>query len=173
MRRIVPLVIPFLYACNMVDSRFTQRYENKSQGYSVAQPNDAWTESVDRGATVFTTVERQKHTIVVRSTARPDSLGENAPCTMDNLAAATKRVLLGMPGAKMVRQDSPEGTELPAKQFVLTFRPSTGKGKLYQRHDAVVLGEKHIFHVIYTAPATDTIDEQTLNEMIQTIREGV
>ena len=166
------VVLPVLVvsACAATDNPNAQRYENRSQGYSVAQPDGAWRETTDQGATMFIGTARARHTITLRSTARPMTLGELA-CNIDNVAATTKHVLLAMPNAKLVGELTPVGTELPARQFMLTYKPGRTKGKTYQRLDAVVVGEKHIFHVIYTAPASEPIDEQTFTEMVQTIRE--
>lgn len=84
------------------DTRSLKRYQG--DGYSVAKPGDGWTMSHERGDVMFIgSGARSKHTILLRSAARPALLAENTPSSVDNVAAATRRALEALPGVNFER----------------------------------------------------------------------
>jgi hypothetical protein len=97
-----------------------QRYLNRAQGYSLEQP-DGWAASDDHGSTKFTPPNGGKHTIIVRSAARPAEIREGQPATNADIFAATSRVLRGMPRANLGAPTLISGTELPGALFTVTF----------------------------------------------------
>lgn len=151
-----------------------ERYDNAEQRYSVAQP-EGWTPSIVRGSAQFTSragAALKKHTIVVRAAEMPREITEGKSTTRDDVVAATARVLNAMPRARVGEGQVVASTELPATRFSLTFLPR-GFKETYRREHVVLVGSKRLYHVIYTAPAGESIDEAAFKTMVTTLTEGV
>ena len=150
------------------------RYVNKAHGYSVDQPA-GWSQSTVRGVDWFApsgeakTEKNRKHTIVVRAAERRTELKEGTPTSKEDVIAATSQVLKSMPHAKVGASSALEGTPLPGVRFSLTFVPP-GLSKTYRREHIVLMGKK-LFHVIYTAPVDEAVDETAFNSIVNTLRE--
>jgi hypothetical protein len=167
------LAVVTVVACgNSGSSEVGKVYRNEAQGYAVAQP-DGWDVSTVREHAQLTSssASKRKHTIVIRSTPKPAELKEGQRTTNATIAAATERVLRDLPHAKLeATAKKIEGTELAAVRFSLSFTPR-GLARRYQREHAVLVGTKHIYHVIYTAPASEAIDEASFARVVATLSE--
>jgi hypothetical protein len=164
-----------IVGCGSSEDRSTdlRLFSDHAGGYSTVEPDATWTKSTDRGAVIFVgTGNRSKHTIVIRAAEKPSQLAENTPSTPTNVAIATERVLSAMPGARVEKKWQVEGTDLPTTEFSLTFTPTAASRRTYQRRHAEITASKHIFHVVYTAPADEDIDQATYDAMVAAIQEG-
>jgi hypothetical protein len=136
-------------------------YTNQPQGYSVEAPN-AWSVLNDRGSTRFV-LPGVKTSITIRSAPR-NGAGD------DELVSDTMRTLQALPRARISDRTRFEGAAMPGESFTLTYRPN-GATVTYQRTHIVLLGRKHVFHVIYIAPDNTPVDRQGLRDMVTTLRE--
>jgi len=166
------LLATSLAACAASDDD-RQRYVDPAKSFEVVQP-DAWRSTMVRGSAEFRRSDPHhgRHTIIVRTAERPREITEGKPTTRDDVVEATTRVLKALPKAKLDKTQPVAGADLSATRFSLTFEPRNAKGR-YRREHAVLVGNKHVFHVIYTAPIGESIDEQAFNTMISTLTEGV
>lgn len=173
MSRLTVLPILTLAACAGGDSSSFDRYANGEQRYAVAQP-DGWKPATVRGVTQFSSsnADLTKHTIVVRAADIPPEITEGKATTHKDVIAATERALRGLPRAKVGSPETLLGGELPGARFSLTFVPR-GKTSTYRREHAVLIGAKRLFHVMYTRPGNEQIDEAAFKQMVTTLTEGV
>lgn len=154
-----------------------ERYTNQAQGYSVDQPV-GWNPSIVRGFAQFApkqettrSAQNQNHTIVVRAGLIRRELKEGKPTTNDDVAAATENVLRELPRAQIGARTQLQGAVLPGVRFSMTFVPP-GRTARYRREHALLFGtQRKVFHVIYTAPAGEQIDEQAFKTMVTTLGE--
>jgi hypothetical protein len=155
-------------ACSSDDA--LPRYENHDHSVSVQQL-EQWEIGEVRGAIQFSprAAARARHRIVVRSAEKPREVREGVPATSDNLVSTTERVLKDTPRGTLVRGASIE-TSLPAAHFVLTFVPR-GLTTRYRRDHVVLIGKQHVFHVTYTAPATEAMDADAFNSIVKSLEE--
>jgi hypothetical protein len=170
---LVPIVVA-LAGCAVSDSLVStseQRYHNETQGYAVDQPS-GWSPAIVRGSAQFSpgAADKQRHTIVVRSATKPREMIEGQPTTTEQLVAATERVLRGLPKAKLGDRAPIVGAELPGTRFTVTFVPR-GQTKSYRRDHAVLVGTKRIFHVFYTSPVNEPVDEAAFKAMVTSLTE--
>ena len=154
-----------------------ERYENAEQGYGLTQPV-GWTRDLVRGSAQFAPTagasgkRNAKHTIVVRASEKPRELKEGKPTTNEDVIAATELVLRGMPQAKLTAKSAIADARLPGARFSVTFVPP-GHKQRYRRDHAVLVGTSRVFHVLYTGPAGEPVDEAAFNKMVFTLSEGV
>lgn len=173
MRRLT-LFLPMLAAaCIGEDRDDAVRYSDPAKTFEVVQP-DAWRPQQVRGSVEFRRegVPHKRHTIVVRSSERPLELIEGRKTTRDDVVAATASALSAMPNADVGAPQPVARAELPATRFSLTFEPRSVSGR-YHREHAVLTGRTHLFHVIYTAPVGEPIDERAFTNLVSTLTEGV
>jgi len=172
------LLVLVTVACGSTDSvklETGEPYTNEEQAYSVLQP-PGWIATSVRGSTQFTIkpdgqpTKRAKHTIVVRATTKPSELTEGKPTTRDDVIAATQKVLLALPRSTLTSTQPLPNAELSGTRFTVTFVPPAQR-KEYRREHAVLVGTQHIYHVIYTAPASEAIDEAAFTEIVNTLTE--
>jgi hypothetical protein len=166
------LMASSLFACGASEriSGSGDRYVNQEQAYSLELP-DGWQATSVRGAIRLAPNGNSKHSITIRSAPRLDQI-EGKILTNDVLAAETLRTLQALPRMHLVNKAPVEGTEIPGETFTLTFVP-TGQRNMYRRTHVVLLGTKHIFHVIEVAPDGDSLDERSLKELVTTFKEEV
>jgi hypothetical protein len=143
---------------------------NKEQHYSVDVPED-WVTSSPRGVAQFASPKLPRHTIIIRVADRPKSLGESKPATDDALVDVTEHVLASLPKATMEKRSVLTAAELPGVLFDLTFAPH-GAPVRYHRAHAFLLGEEHLYHVIYSAPAGEPIQTDAYNLIVHSLTEG-
>jgi len=170
------IFIPVLLAsCTGRDASRSDRpshhYKAPDGSFSVDAAED-WTASIDRGASLFVPAKGGKQTIVVRSSTRHKELKEGHQASNDDLANATADVLGRLPSAAIEKRWKVSGDGLSGEAFSVRFTPQTVH-QPYHRTHVVLFGKSKLFHVIYTAPADDTIDESALNEMVSSLREEV
>jgi hypothetical protein len=149
-------------------------YANESQGYALVRPQ-GWEVSEVRGHTQLAPTwdkAKAKHTIVIRAAAKSAQIFEGKPTTPADLAESTERALRGLPRAKLAAKATLEGTELPGVRYSVSFVPR-GLGKTYRREHALIVGSKHVFHVIYTSPANEPVDEASFKTVVATLTEEV
>jgi hypothetical protein len=161
-----------LCACRASDSSSSaKRYANKEQGYSVAEP-ESWTPALVRGYAQFSSsnADARRHTIVVRASDKPKELVEGKPTTREDVLVATEKVLRALPGVELQPARPLGGAKLAGARYSLTFTPSNAQGR-YRRDQATLVGRKHVYRVIYTAPADEPIDEAAFQQMISTLGE--
>lgn len=167
------LILAVCVACGGSSSSSDHGYTDEAHGYSIAKP-DGWEASPVRNGVQLSPTNgaaKRKHTIVIRSTERPRELREGQPATKDAIVATTERVLRALPRAKLESQaTSIAGTGLPATRFSLSFDPP-GLARTYRREHAVLVGAKHIYHVFYTSPANEPIDEASFTRVVTTLSE--
>lgn len=162
-------VLAVFVACHSGSEMETsQIFTHPDQGYSVGQP-EGWVISEDNGATRFT-ASTGRQTIIVRSTPRPKEIVEGKPTTADDVIDATEASLKRLTRDKLDSPSYLEGSELPGAQFSFTYRPPSS-GMPYQRVHVVMLGKRHLFHVIQTAPLGDRLDDKSMQTMIATLEE--
>jgi hypothetical protein len=152
-------------------------YRHAEQGYMVATPK-GWTATMVRGSAQFAPPvgaksAGRKHTIVIRAQERPAELTEGKPATREDMLLATEKVLRALPRATVGARTAIADSELPAARYSLTFAPPLADGRSYRREHVVIVGSKRLFHVIYTAPAGEAVDEAALVAMASTLTEGV
>jgi hypothetical protein len=174
MRRYTLLALTLCVACGTSGSGGSDRiYANPAQGYSIAKPN-GWEASRLRDVVELTPTDnsaKRKHTIVIRSTAKPRELREGKPATKEAIVATTERVLRGLPRAKLeAKATSIDNSELPAMRMSISFVPQ-GFTRSYRREHAVLIGAKHIYHVFYTSPASEPVDEASFARVVTTLTE--
>lgn len=150
------------------------RYISPEQAYSLVQPS-GWTASTLHGFAQFkptADVKRTGHTIMVRAAAKPHELSEGKPTTREDVIEATEKVLRALPNATLGATHPVENAELHGAHYSLRFLHSTRKTE-FRRDHAVLVGSRHVYHVIYTAPASDAIDTGAFEQIVNTLREGV
>lgn len=165
-----------LSACGPSDpisEHLGDRYVNKEQHYSVTTPN-GWEVTLVRGSSQFAprakTANNAKHTIVVRETRKPPELREGSATSIDDVVNSTERVLRALPQANLGDRKQLSDSELAGALFSLTFTPR-GLQSPYLREQAVLVGSKHIYHVIYTAPAGELFEEPAFKTMVASFHE--
>ena len=160
-------------SCSVQDDDDVQRYSDPDKTYVVAQPSE-WEAAITRGHTELRSTDRQRtrHTIVIRSAVRPREIVDGKPTTREDVVTATTKALRALPRSSVRAVTTVEDTEIPATRFSLTFQPR-GLSALYRREHVLLLGAKHLYHVSYTAPANEAIDERAFSTMVTTLTEGV
>ena len=153
------------------ESLATHRYTDREARYAVDAP-DEWAVSQERGSTIFTAPHGKKHTIIVRAAPKPVHFVDGRETSTEDVVGATERVLKTLPAATIKRRWEIAGSGFPARAFALTFSPP-GVGKPYQRVHVVVVGNERLFHLIYTAPAGETVSDATLEQMVRGLKEEV
>jgi len=148
-----------------------RRYSNEAQGYVIAQP-DGWTAWEHRGFAQLTPVRSksmQRHTIVIRAAKKPQQVVDGKPTTDADLVAATERVLRALPKSTLSTKAAFDG-ELKGVRFSLSFVPR-GLTRPYRREHALLLGSTHVFHIIYTSPSNEPMDEASFRTVVTTLSE--
>ena len=113
---------------------------SKVSGYEISH---------ERGAALLTPKDATKSgTIVIRS-VRFDERHDRTP---EDVLTATEFALQGLPSASVSAAKDVEDSELPAKEFTVTFNPPGKHGKVYERTHIVLFGEEYAYHVLHTAP---------------------
>jgi hypothetical protein len=137
-----------------------------------ANPPTGWQSAEVRGNVQFTSREpaRAKHTIVIRAAEKPRELREGTPSTVDGIVDTTAIVLRALPKSNVASRTTIAGAELPGAVFSLSFVPR-GLETRYRREHAVLVGKKRMFHVIYTAPADETVDKTAFDRIVTTLAE--
>lgn len=167
--RSLPLVLVCIVACGGGAATEPSRiFAHHEQGYSVGQP-EGWVTSDDQGATRFA-APSGKQTIVVRSAHRPKEIVEGKPTTTEDIVDATRAALQRLSRDKLGSPLRIEGGGLPGVQFSFKFRPQSAP-KTYQRTHVVLIGERHLFHVMQTGPLDEKLDEQAMQAMVATLVE--
>jgi len=160
-------------ASESIEVRSTQRYVSSDGAFSVERPEGWNVKLLNGGLVQFSDGDaaHAKQTIVIRAADKPRELIEGKLTTIGDVIVATERVLRGMPRAKLgVRRDVGRAALLGVR-FSLTFVPR-GLTRTYRREHAVLMGSDHLFHVIYTSPASEPIDEAAFDHMVSTLTEG-
>jgi hypothetical protein len=166
------LSLTILAACTSSDDGIeTKTLVNKDQHYRLERPQD-WEPSSVRGMAQLVTTKLPRHTIVIRVADRPVSLGESRPGTDASIVDMTERVLMDLPKAKLADKSAVTGSELPGVVFDLTFAPHSAHGRYHRAH-ALLLGQEHLYHVIYSAPANEPIQWDAYNAVVRSLNEGV
>jgi hypothetical protein len=167
------LVTLVVGACTSSSTDARPRYLDPNKAYTVVQP-DAWSPSIVRGLAELrrTDTAHARHTIVIRASERPASIIDGKATTREDVLASTTKALVALPGASVASPKPVADAGLPATRFSLTFQPR-GLSARYRREHAVLVGAKHLYHVIYTAPAGEPIDERAFSTMVTTLTEGV
>jgi hypothetical protein len=162
-----------LGACALPDSDDRSRYSDPHEAYTVVQP-DGWTPGIVRGHTELrrNDAQHKRHTIVIHSNTRPAEITDGKATTREDVVATTTKVLRALPKASVSDARPIADTTIPATRFSLTFEPR-GLATRYRREHAVLVGSKHLYHVIYTAPANEAIDEGAFTTMVSSLTEGV
>jgi hypothetical protein len=173
-----------LTACGTSDSRREPRniYVDAAHAYRVGIPR-GWTSTAVRGMTQLSPETGDAHgaqQIVIRATEKPtrrdgpSSLhdGTQDETVVSELAATTESVLRGLPRAQLESRKTVESARLPGVEFSLTFVPR-GMTRMYRRAHAMLVGSTHLYHVIYTSPADQPIDEDAFKTVVTTLNEGV
>ncbi len=170
MRALVCTSLLVAMGCGVSASESQERYDSQ-QGYVVDLP-DGWTPVLVRGAVQFTPSASKlaRHTIGVRAADRPSQIGEGTPATFGAIVATTEKALRGLPRSKLAASSPLEGAELPGARWALTFVPR-GLTRSYRREHVILVGAKHVFHVMYTAPATEPVDEAAFRSVVTTLLE--
>jgi hypothetical protein len=140
----------------------TQQIGGSAEGFSCSVPAD-WTSSNDRGAVILHPPGSSARTIAIRA------VPVNSPEAAQKVIDATDIVLRGLPSAT-VSAKREVSASLPATAYRLTFTPPNAKG-LYKRTHVVLVGERHVFHVIDTAPSKVAADDATRNQLIASFTE--
>jgi hypothetical protein len=154
-------------------SNAERRHASPELGLSVGSPA-GWTAITKRGALELAPeaelAGRAKHTIVIRAAERPRELRDGTPATRDGLVAATETALRAFPRAKLEQTRALEGTSFDGVRVSMTFVPR-GLARTYRREHAMLIG-KRLYHVMYTAPAGEPIDEDAFKTVLTTLGEG-
>lgn len=139
-----------------------ERYEDAQHHYSLLLPS-GWKPATVRDATELAPPDAKRHRIVIRHSekgTRPDA----------QIVSATETVLKSLPAALSY---SDEGAvvagQLHGQRYRVTYVPP-GLHERFQRTHIVLLG-RNVFHIIYTAPAGERVNETALNEVINTLTE--
>jgi hypothetical protein len=152
-----------LLGCGTADQSVDLR--RSEEGYSLQEP-DGWTPTRVRNSMQFTapnTPQTRRHAIVVRTAPIPKE------SSTAELVVATERVLRALPAARMDEPRIWSNGTLPGTRFSVTFKPS-GQHATYVREHAVLFGRR-MFHVIYTAPAGEKIDEAAFLKILNSLNE--
>ena len=171
-RSILLCIVLAAMACGSESKDSFQHYANKEQAYSIAQP-DGWQVAAANGFAQLSPKSDQtkrKHTIMIRSAEKPREIAEGRITSNEDVVAATARVLRGLPRANVSAPNRIEGAELSGARFSLSFVPR-GMTSRYRREHAVLVGAHHIYHVIYTSPANEPIDEASFVRVVATLTE--
>jgi hypothetical protein len=167
------LCCTLLVACAAGGSE--RRHVEVGQDYSVDQP-DGWEATSVRGATRIApgpSAKEAKHTITIRAADRPHEIVEGKRARREDIVAATERVLRAMPQAKLEHHRELEGDALSGVRFSVTFVPR-GLATKYRRQHVLLFGSSsRIFHVFYTAPAHEPVNEDAFETVVTTLRVGV
>lgn len=156
-------------ACTSSDEIATTTYINKDQHYALEAPR-GWEVHDVGGLSQFSSPAFRKHAIVVRVADRPSSLGENKPSTDDAIVGVTEAVLKDLPKAVLASKSVVTGSEVPGVMFELTFAPHRATGR-YRRAHAVLVGKTHLYHVIYSAPASESLQRDVFNAIVRSLSE--
>lgn len=161
-----------LVGCTDSSSVATRRVADEIGSFSLDVP-EAWTSSTVRGLKQFSSdaPKREKHTVVIRSAVRPAELADGVPSRQRELETVTKKALLAMPEAELRSSVMLIDARLAGVRFSMTFAPR-GLSRRYRREHVLLVGSHHIYHVIYTSPASDMIDEASFKTMYSTLAEG-
>ena len=163
------LVFVVLVACSGgTASSPSQIFAHREHGYSVGHP-DGWVTSEDLGATRFAS-PIGKQTIVVRSAPRPNEIVEGKPTNIEDVVEATRAALQRLTRVELSTPARLDGGEFPGARFSFTFNPQSTQ-RAYQRTHVVLLGQRHLFHVIQTSPVGEKLDEQAMQAMVATLVE--
>lgn len=149
-----------------------KQYVDPAGVYSVELP-EGWDSTMVRGAVQVTGNGRnggRRHTIVIRASQKP-AMSERT-LTVADFADLTEVVVRGLPRAKLEGRGDLARARLPGALFTLTFVPR-GSHTSYRRTHALLVGSTHLFHVIYTSPAAEPVDESAFNIVVRTLTEGV
>jgi len=138
-----------LGACGTPEDRFVSRQDALSL---VAPPG--WASTRDKGTLVFTAPTESvapEHTIAVRAVAKDDKHATNR--TADSVVAATAQVLAALPHVQVGAPAFRRQGRFAATEFTLTFVPPSHPGAPpVDRVHLVLIGDKHIYHVMHTSP---------------------
>jgi hypothetical protein len=157
------LVLLLLVAgCN----RSADRYRSVDDGFAMARLA-GWTDSREKGSIVFRGPEGiglDKNTVVVR--AVPLERVKQHARDQHGLARATAAILAGLPGSEVSKATDVKLDDLAGSRFEVSFEPS-GKERPYRRTQITLLGDRHVFHLMHTAPAE--VFDQTAAEFEQAV----
>lgn len=165
-------VCMLLMSCADSSTVSTRRLANETDKFSLDVP-DGWSSETVRGLMQFATdaPNLEKHTVVIRSAVRPAELSDGVASTQRELESATKKVLLAMPEAELGSSATLIDAKLSGVRFSMTFAPK-GLARRYRREHVLLVGSHHVYHVIYTSPAEQAIDEASFKTMYSTLAEG-
>jgi hypothetical protein len=165
------VVLLVLCACASTD-RSGREYLDEKHGFTIAQP-EGWDIAEVRGHAQLSPTrdaKRKKHTIVIRAALKPAQIRDGQATTPAELITSTERVLQGLPRATISNKTELEGTSIPAVRFSLSFLPGSAS-RTYRREHALLIGSRHVYHVIYTSPANEAIDEASFKKVLTTLTE--
>lgn len=168
-RFVTPLV--FALGCASDAGPSAERLTSTAHGFSVEQPA-GWADTVVRGSVQLAPVDAKlaRHTIVVRATERPREIVEGTPATPAAIIATTEQVLRDWPRTTVAPRGHLSAARLPGARFALTFLPRR-LDRTYRREHVVLVGARRVFHVMYTAPANEAIEESALDRVVATLAE--
>ena len=165
------LLLAAVCACAASDNS-GREYISEKHGYAVAQP-EGWEVAEVRGFAQLSPqadAKRKKHTIVIRAANKPPQIRDGQSTTPAEIVESTERVLQGLPRAKLSKKTQVEGSSLPAVRFSVSFVPS-GVTRTYRREHALLIGSKRVYHIFYTSPANEAIDEASFRKVITSLTE--
>lgn len=160
MRSLVLLLL--VAGCN----RTPDLYRSAEDGFAMHRLA-GWTDSRERGSVIFRAPKGfglDHSTVVVRSLLRE----EIKPHARDpqGLARATAAILAGLPGSTVSKATDVKLDGLAGARYEVSFEPP-GRDERYRRTQIALVGDRHVFHLMHTAPA-DVFD-QTAAEFEQVV----
>lgn len=132
-------------------NRASDRFRAPEEGFEMRKLA-GWTDSRESGSVVFrgpADVGLEHNTVVVR--AVPKDRVKPHTRTPRGLVRATGSILAGLPNSKVSPVRDVELDGLAGGRFDVSFEPP-GKSERYRRTQIALVGDKHIFHLMHTAP---------------------
>jgi hypothetical protein len=147
------------------------RYTAATDFFSTRElPN--WQVKRDHGSVVFVAPDASGVTISVR--AVPLTGDWTTPRTAALVYPATEQVLRGLPHARVSGGDAVQTNAMEGRAYDVSFEPPERAGQRYDRKHVVLLGTKHLFHVLLTGKAGTLGDAMKIfDEVVATLREEV
>jgi hypothetical protein len=163
MRARAAVLLAALAACSTDAS---ERIVVGDQGFSVGAL-DGWTLARRGEDAVLTAESGGSQTIAVRTGRRKPGLDRNDP---SSIIAATERVLAAMPRVKLGPGLAVRAGALEGRRYDLRFVPP-GRDREYQRTHVVLVGERHFWHLVHTAPADAAMDARAFDSIVASFAE--